>query len=360
MKVLFIHPYPSGAAPSQRFRFEQYIVFLEEKGVDVELAPFWKEDDWSILYQKGHVFQKAFALIKGWLRRFTLMKKLDSFDYVFIHRELDPIGISVLRNALTKISKDKIIFDLDDAIWIPNSSSSNKMIERFKNWNQAQSLAQLSGTISGGNEYLCQWGKQYSPKTICIPTTVDTENVHNQVQCLQSSKLCIGWTGTHSTLKYLNPILPVIQNILENYKHVEFAVICDSKPDFLTENMRWIPWDKNREIEDLMIFHIGLMPLEEDLWAQGKCGFKAIQYMSLGIPAIVSPVGVNVEIVDHGINGLVCKTQEEWKNALVTLIENEEQCIAFGSKARPKIEENYSVKAIKNKWLSMFPSFNLN
>lgn len=354
MKILFIHPYPTGAAPSQRFRFEQFIPFLEEKGVEVVRAPFWDEQSWNILYASGHFFQKTWALFQGWKRRYFLLKNASNFDMVFIHRELDPLGVSFLRRQLGNIDKSKIIFDLDDAIWIPNSSSSNKMMERFKNWKQAQQLASLSGTISAGNAYLCQWGSQYSEKTFEIPTTVDIENGHNILQEYSGKSITIGWTGTHSTLKYLDPILPILERVLEKYEHVNFNVICDSKPHFSLPKLIWTPWNKNKEIEDLLKIQIGLMPLEEDAWANGKCGFKAIQYMALGIPALVSPVGVNKEIVDNNINGFVCNTEEEWLNALVQLIENKELRISMGAKARPKIVEKYSTQALKMKWLSLF------
>lgn len=354
MKILFVHPYPTGAAPSQRFRFEQYIPFLKEKGVDVHIAPFWDRESWNVLYSKGYILNKAWALFKGWYKRWNIIKKADEYDYVFIHRELDPIGISFLRKPLKNLTKAKVIFDLDDAIWIPNSSSSNKMIERFKNWNQASQLASLAYCISGGNNYLCEWGSKYSQQTKRIPTTVDTLHGHNKIQYHKNSKIVFGWTGTHSTLKYLNPLLPIIERILKAYDNVEFYVICDSQPEFSFPNMKWIPWYKEKEIEDLLNLHIGLMPLEEDLWAQGKCGFKAIQYMALGIPALVSPVGVNVEIVDDNVNGFICKTDEDWEKSLRILIENPILREEMGASARPKIERNYSVEAVKADWLSLF------
>lgn len=354
MKVLFVHPYPTGAAPSQRFRFEQYIPFLIERGVEVHIAPFWDQESWNVLYSKGYIFNKAWALFKGWYKRWNIIKKADEYDYVFIHRELDPIGISFLRKPLKNLTKAKVIFDLDDAIWIPNSSSSNKMFERFKNWIQASQLASLAYCISGGNSYLCEWGQKYSPQSKCIPTTVDTLYGHNKIQSHKNSKVVFGWTGTHSTLKYLNPMLPTIERILNKYDNVEFCVICDSQPEFSFPKMKWIPWNKEREIEDLLNLHIGLMPLEEDLWAKGKCGFKAIQYMALGIPALVSPVGVNVEIVDDQVNGFICKNEEDWEKYLQLLIENPTLREEMGAKARPKIEQNYSIESVKSDWLSLF------
>lgn len=354
MKVVFIYPYPETEAPSQRYRFEQFIPFLLERNIEVIKAPFWDEKGWSILYKKGHFLQKIQALLKGWIRRYRLLKGISNADFIFIHRELDPIGLPLFTHKLARFDRNKIIFDLDDAIWIPNSSRSNRFFERLKNWNQAAAIASLSGTISGGNRYLCNWGEKYASKSVLIPTTVDTDRVHNVLQSHHVDKVCVGWTGTHSTLKYLKPLIPSLEKLMHRFPNMEIKVICDAKPDFLSPAMQWIPWDKSREVEDLLQLHIGLMPLEEDAWSNGKCGFKAIQYMSLGIPAVVSPVGVNSEIVDHEVNGMLIFNEEEWESVLEELIINEHKRIEMGKKARPKIQQFYSVKAVKPAWLSLF------
>ena len=127
----------------------------------------------------------------------------------------------------------------------------------------------------------------------------------------------IGWTGSHSTLKYLDEIQPVLHKILQEYPTVEFIVIADRPPSLdVGSSVKFVPWNSETEIKDLLQFDIGIMPLPDDEWAKGKCGFKALQYMALELPAVASPVGVNSKIINHGVNGFLCNTPEEWEEAL--------------------------------------------
>ena len=166
-------------------------------------------------------------------------------------------------------------------------------------------------------------------------------------------KFVIGWTGSHSTTRYLNEIVEVLKK-LEGKFNFELQVIADIAPDIELKSFRFIKWNKEHEINDLLAFNIGIMPLKDDPWAAGKCGFKALQYMALGIPALVSPVGVNTKIVDDGINGFICKTPEDWKNAIEKLIQDHALLMEMAQNTRKKIEENYSVKSNTANFLNLF------
>jgi glycosyltransferase involved in cell wall biosynthesis len=123
--------------------------------------------------------------------------------------------------------------------------------------------------------------------------------------------------------------------------------------DFEIPNINFIKWDKSTEIQDLMRFDIGVMPLYNDKWAKGKCGFKALQYLSLGIPAIVSPIGVNVNIVDEGKNGFLCDTSDDWYNALYYFMSNVGHRDEMKKAAIQKVENEFSVKSNQNNFLSL-------
>lgn len=185
------------------------------------------------------------------------------------------------------------------------------------------------------------------------PTTIDTANHHNRIKDQYTDKVTIGWTGTHSTLKYLALILSPIQE-LEKIYHFDFVVIADKKPDFQLKSLRFIKWNKQTEIEDLLRINIGLMPLSDDPWTNGKCGFKALQFMALGIPALASPVGVNYEIIDDGENGFLCRSENEWLEKLKLLLKNRELRYLMGQKGRKRVEENFSVDANRENFLSLF------
>ncbi|MEM9982442.1 MAG: glycosyltransferase family 4 protein, partial [Bacteroidota bacterium] len=166
-------------------------------------------------------------------------------------------------------------------------------------------------------------------------------------------KVTIGWTGTHSTIKYLIPLLSILKNLEYNY-NFEFLVISNHPPDFSLSSLVYVPWRKNTEIADLHKIDIGLMPLQEDAWARGKCGFKALQYMAMKKPALVSPVGVNTQMVQDGVNGYLCDTATDWQQKLVALLNDASLREKIGEEARKTVEQHYSVKANQNNFLDLF------
>jgi glycosyltransferase involved in cell wall biosynthesis len=352
-KIAFLCPYPFDTAPSQRFRYEQYLPYLTEADFKYQIFPFLDPGTNSILYHKGFIFRKMFGILKGFFLRWVCLPKLLTYDYVFLHREACPLGPPFIEWVITKILRKKVIYDFDDAIWKTDAEDRGALVNLIKNPGKINSLIRWSYKISGGNEYLCSHAKKYNRNVICNPTTIDTEKLHNKIKDQHSESIVIGWTGTHSTLIYLTPLIPVI-GILEKKYDFNFIVICNKKPDFILKSLVYVPWIKKSEIEDLLKFNIGLMPLEENEWTLGKCGFKALQYMSLGIPALVSPVGVNKQIVTHGKDGFLCESEKDWLEHLSFLIENEQARIEMGKDARKKIQDQYSVTSNKMNFINLF------
>jgi glycosyltransferase involved in cell wall biosynthesis len=352
--ILFLTPYPRGAAPSQRFRFEQYLSFLEEAGFRIVYKSFWSPHAWSILYAPRNRRYKVFWLFWGFLRRLGHVIRYGRADYIFIHREADPLGTPLFPWMLAWILRKRIIYDFDDAIWIPNASQSNRQLMHFKYWGNARWLCRLAFTVHAGNEFLAEYARQYNSRVKVIPTTINTEAWHNKIKVHEDNEpFVLGWTGSHSTLTYLDDLLPVLKEI-QNELPVEIVVICDARPSWTDVRIDFIPWNKETEVEDLLRLNVGLMPLRDDPWSRGKCGFKALQYMALGIPALVSPVGVNSQIVDHGVNGFLCETPEDWKQAIRLLYHDRALLRKMGAAARPKIERAFSVRAVKPEFLKTF------
>lgn len=275
------------------------------------------------------------------------------YDFVFIHREFSPFGPPILLWILTKISTVKIIYDFDDAIWIPNYSESNSFTNYFKRFSNVKTISRWAYKVSCGNDYLCNFAKLYNSRVVYNPTVIDTEHQHNRIASTDKHGFVIGWTGSHSTIRYLNDIFPVIQELERKFRF-EFRVISDSPPELSLSSLKFIPWKKETEIADLLEFTVGIMPLKDDQWAQGKCGFKALQYLSLGIPALVSPVGVNFRIVDHEVNGFHCRTDEDWKQALVKCMTDQLLLKRLSGACRPKIVNEYSVSSNRKNFLHLF------
>lgn len=350
-------PYPPGQAPSQRFRFEQYLNILEQHGHEYRLAPFLSEATWRILYKPGQAGRKALGILSGFGRRVGHVLAAPGYDFVFVHREAAPLGPPIFEWLLTNVLRKRLIYDFDDAIWLANTSEANKLAAGLKWHQKVDSICRWAYKNSCGNAYLAAYARQFNGSAIVNPTTIDTEHLHKQVRDqLAPGPLVIGWTGTHSTLKYLRPLVPVLAQLEAEGLKFEFRVISNQPPDFEQKlrSLRFVAWQKATEIPDLLAFHVGLMPLEDDPWAQGKCAFKALQYMALGIPAVVSPVGMNTEVVQDGVNGYICREPTDWLRRLRQLLTDAKLRQQLGSAARTTIEQCYSVHSNTPNFLKLF------
>lgn len=353
-KILFLLPYPLHQAPSQRFRVEAYFGLLRQQGIAFETSEFLDQRAWAILYKKGSLPQKAAAVLKGFLRRSWLVFFASgSFDYVFVHREAAPLGPPLFEWWLAKVRRKKLIYDFDDAIWIPAITGSNRLAASVKCFWKIRHICRWAYKVAAGNDYLASFARAVNPSVYLLPTCVDTETRYNRVKAAGGGRPVIGWTGSHSTLKYLDPLVPVLQ-ALEQHFDFTFLVICNQPPAFTLRNFEFLPWTEASEISDLLKIDIGVMPLEQDPWSEGKCGFKIIQYLALGIPAVASPVGVNRTIIEEGRNGFLCGTPEQWEAALARLLQSPALRKELGAEGRRKMVAQYSVGANARNFLSLF------
>jgi glycosyltransferase involved in cell wall biosynthesis len=353
-KVLFLVPYPLHKAPSQRFRVELFLPLLKEKNIRYKIAPFLDENTWNVLYKNSSVFKKAFGVIKGFVKRIGVVLFVAPFcDYVFVHREASPLGPPVFEFIISKIFRKKLIYDFDDAIWISNTSKENSFVNWLKTFWKIKFICKWAYKVAGGNMYLCNYAKEYNDQVMLLPTSVDVEKQHNSLKDQNTDQVVIGWTGSHSTMNYLDDLVPVLKKIAEDF-NTEIIIISNKPPQFTIPNLTFIPWREETEIDDLLRLNIGLMPLNEDKWSEGKCGFKLIQYMALGIPALASPVGVNKDIVEDGRNGFLCRNENEWYQALQRLIKDTLLRQSMGKTGREKITERYSIQANAETFLDLF------
>lgn len=351
---MILCPYPQGTAPSQRFRFEQYLDILRKAGWEIEQHPFYSERSWQLLYKPGRFTAKVLAVISGFIRRFGLLFRLRSFGRVFIHREAAPIGPPLIEWLISRFHPASYIYDFDDAVWLPNSSEANRAFVGLKQAGKFSSVCKWASRISAGNHYLAEKAASYSSAQVdVIPTTIDTDGYHNRSRQALNKPLVFGWTGTHSTLRYLDELVPVFRE-LESKAEFKIRVISDQPPAWKLDSMEFIQWQKETEIDDLLGMDVGLMPLEADAWSAGKCGFKALQYMALGIPAIASPVGVNSRIIRNAENGWLPEDNEQWAVLLESIIRNPDELREMGQKARARVIEAYSVRSNQAAFMALF------
>lgn len=316
------------------------------------------EAGWRILYTRGNLVRKSLAMLLGYLNRVGLLfSSVPGANFVFIHREASPVGPPFLEFLIARVFRKKIIYDFDDAIWLPNTSEENALVAGMKWHGKVASICRWSYVVSAGNHYLASFARKYNGRVVINPTTIDTANVHKPPAQKERSDhiVHIGWTGSHSTLKYLNLIESVMVQLEQEFPDkVRFVVIADRAPTISLKNMLFVQWKKESEIADLAILDIGIMPLTNDPWTEGKCGLKALQYMAMAIPTVASRVGVNTEIIEHGATGYLCDTPEAWLVHLRKLILDVDLRRQLGDAGRRKVVESYSTASNRSTFLSFF------
>jgi len=350
MRVLFLVPYPIEGA-SNRYRVEQYLPYLKREGVKSCLHPFWGSRAYKILYKDGYYLQKFFFFICATISRIFDILGIFRYDIVFIHREAYPIGGAFFETIISMLGKP-IIFDFDDAIFLPASSRPNNFIERFKNPNKVASIIKRSKYVISGNSFLADFALRYNRSVVVIPTPIDTDKYCPDTRNRQD-KIVIGWIGSATTFDFLKPMSDTFTRLSKQFSGIKFKIVGG---DFSIDGLSNIiskPWFLDEEIEDLKGFDIGIMPMPDNDWNRGKCGFKAILYMSMGIPCVCSPVGINKEIIIDGVNGFLANSEEEWIEKLSRLIKDPELRRRLGEAGRSTVIDKYSLKANAPKYLDI-------
>lgn len=340
--------------PSQRFRYEQYVDFLAEQGVATTFSPILREREYAAMYRPGALPQKALTLGRGLVRRLRETLDASYYDIVIVQREAMQLGTSVFEAAVGR-SRAKLVFDFDDAIWLPDVSVANRRFSWIKRPEKVSKIISHSDVVFAGNAYLADYARQFNQSVEIVPTTIDTaEYVPRSPRSEERGRVCIGWSGSVTTIKHLELAMPVLRRLRQRFgDRVYFKVIGD--PSYRNDELgiRGLQWRAESEVADLAELDVGIMPLPDDAWAKGKCGLKGLQYMGLEIPAVMSPVGVNTEIIEDGVNGYLAAGEDEWVEKLSALIDSEELRGGVGSAARQTVLERYSVDSQKERYLSL-------
>ncbi|MDD2634517.1 MAG: glycosyltransferase family 4 protein [Bacteroidales bacterium] len=355
-KILAIVQHRKDRSPGQRFRFEHYIPILEKNGYEIIFSNIINEKDDKVFYSKKKYLRKLLIVIKAFIHRLKDIKTAKQCDVIFIYREAFMLGATYFEKRLAKLDVP-IIFDFDDSIWLNDTSEGNQNLAWLKKPQKTAKICKLSDLVIVGNTYLANYAKIHNPNVEIIPTTINT-NYHKCTDTKKdTNRICIGWTGTSTTLKHYYTAIPVLERIKEKYgERVYFKIIVNSNNWTQNIDVELINWSKEREIDDLCEFDIGIMPLPDDEWSKGKCGFKGLQCMALGIPVVMSQVGVNTKIIKNGHNGYLAKQEKEWFNYLCKLIDSAELRETIGNAGKKTVQEEYSVHIWEKRVLKLFKS----
>ncbi|MGL4598287.1 MAG: glycosyltransferase family 4 protein [Bacteroidia bacterium] len=353
-KILFIAAHRPDRSPSQRFRFEQYLDFLSKHGFQNDYSYLITEKDDQYFYSPGNWFQKFRIFLKSVIRRWRDAMRAGEYDLVFVQREAFMTGSTAFERRV-KRSGAKLVFDFDDAIWNLDVSDANRKLGWLKNPGKTAEIIALSDLVIAGNAYLADYAKHHNPgKVAIIPTTIDTDSYQRVAVPKQAGKIIIGWTGSITTIKHFEFALPFLRILKQKYgERLVIKVIGDPSYTNAELSIQGLRWSSQTEIQDLSDIDIGIMPLPDDEWTKGKCGLKGLQYMALAIPTIMSPVGVNTEIIQDGINGFLASETQEWVQKIELLMESVALRKQIGEAARKTVVEKYSIRAQERRYLEV-------
>lgn len=355
-RVLILCAHRPKRSPSQRYRFEQYLPFLEEHGFSFTFSHLLNEQDDKIFYSQGKFLAKAFILLKSIFIRLKDCFRFKHFDIIFIQREASFLGTSFFEKQAFHSGK-LVIFDFDDSIWLADTSPGNKKWEWIKKPKKFFRNISYAHVVIAGNAYLASKSEPVNKNTMIIPTTVDTAFHVPKPELRNKEVVVIGWSGSISTVKHFELILPVLLKMKEKYgEKIKFKIIGDKNYKNYLLPLETVAWSETTEVDELNSLDIGLMPLPDDEWAKGKCGLKGLSYMACEVPVVMSAVGENKNIIAHGKNGFLAANENDWVEFLIQLIENKNLREAVGKAGRKTVIEKYSVEANKQKYLNVFKS----
>lgn len=342
MNVLFVLPYPI-EAPSTRYRVYQYLPYLAANGINAVVSRFIDSSAffWR-LYRPGGVVTKATYFARRTLHRLLDLTRVRQFDAIFIQREALPIGPAFFETLTARLGCP-IIYDFDDAIYLPRASAANRWVSWLKQPAKTAEIIRRSQRIIVGNRVLYDYARQYNEAVTVIPSSIDMAAYPIRPhQPAQADEVTLGWVGSGSNLEYLHDLAPALRQLSQN--HTIRIEVVGGKIELAGLTVHCRPWQLKNEISDLHGFDIGLMPLPDTPWTRGKGGFKAIQYMGVGLPVVASPVGINTEIIQHGVNGLLASSTEEWVAALTHLVEDARLRRRLGQAGRATVAAHYSTQ----------------
>lgn len=313
--------------PSARFRVRQYVPVMKEHGVSLcEYASHTSSYPPS---------QRVLRPVWGVLRLMDMARvALDShrFDVTLLQREM----VSTYATLERWTGRPRVL-DVDDAIHL------------FRGGAAAKALATGSDRVICGNIHLAEIYSQWNQDVVVLPTAVDTDRFRPRTSPNGSEKLVLGWIGTSANLKYLHNIEPALALVMKRNPGVILSVVCDKPPQFErmdSTKVKFTPWSAGAEVDLIQTFDVGLMPLEDSPWARSKCSFKMLQYMACGLPVVVSPVGMNGDVLELGDIGRGAKSQDDWVDCLCELVQIESMRARMGANGRKVTELEFSLVSL--------------
>ncbi|MEP6900472.1 MAG: glycosyltransferase family 4 protein [Actinomycetota bacterium] len=351
MRVLTLVPHQKGHAPGQRGSIELWEKILAPEGITLDYAPFESEKLHEILYKSGNYMAKAFEMIKGYADRIGLLKRLGDYDAVFVYREAALLGPAFLEKMIAR--KKPIIYQLDDPLYMPYRSPSNGYLSYLKFFGKIKEIIRISKIVIANSSHIRDYSLQFNKNVRQIPSIVDTNQFVYQPFPAHPERVCIGWSGSPTTLKNIKLVEKPLQEIsARDFCDIHFI----GGTDFDLEKVKYTAqkWNGTSEVEDLRRIQVGLVPLPDFSWNKHKFIMKTAQYMALGIVPVGTPMASNPEVIRHGENGFLAANDGEWTEFLTTLVKDDKLRNEMSATAATDAQAKYSLEANAPKIIEAF------
>ena len=354
-KILVLCPSPKGTAATQRLKYEQYFPYLEKEGYHFTISSFQTSRFWKIIYKEGKIAEKGFWVLIGYLRRFFDLLRAPFYDGIFVNLWVTPLGFPFYEHLLF-LFNNNVIYDLDDMVFLNNATpGTNKLTDQLKGKKKPIVLMRKAKYVIVCTPRLEEiaLGLNKYKRVIDISSTLNVERFVTVKRYETHNVTTIGWTGTHSTIPFLESLQPVLAELSKKSK-IKLLVIANKEYRMKDVETEFIPWSEASEIEDLHRIEIGLYPIPANEWSLGKSSLKALTYMAIGIPFVATAYGTNYRIMENGIQGFLASTNEEWLKGLSILVDDIEMRRRMGTAGRERVEKLFSIEANLQKYHEVF------
>lgn len=345
MKILAVCSYPREAAAT-RFRLEQFAAPLRERGIDLDVHSFLDGPNFKQLYSPRGLGGKALSIARPLIARLSEVLNAGRYDLLLVQREAMPFGPAVFEWLYRSIGRIPMVLDLDDATYVRYVSPSyGRLGSAFKFFGKTDKLIDRSELVICGNRFIADYIEKRCGRSVVLPTIVDQEEFRPVER--KNDLPVIGWIGTHSTFPFLERLFPILSDLGRKHRF-KVKVVGAGRDEIKIDGVgvENLKWELEREIADFQSLDVGLYPIDtagklDPAWLAGKSGFKAIQYMAVGVPFVMSPVGVCAEIGREGETHFNAATPEDWYNSLDRLLSNPALRAAMGEAARRHSLQHY-------------------
>jgi glycosyltransferase involved in cell wall biosynthesis len=348
MRILLLARYGRLGA-SSRVRFEQFLPRLKAAGHEVVSAPLFDDDYLTALYGEGR--RKTTAVLAAYANRLGVIRTRGHYDLVWMEKEALPWMPASFEAWLLRGSPPMIV-DYDDAVFHRYDQHPSPLIRGLLA-NKIDRVMEAASVVVAGNDYLADRAREAGARRVVVlPTVVDLARYRAPPPANDGPPV-VGWIGTPLTASYLEELRPALTSFAETGA-AKVVLIGAGEQVLAGLPAERVGWREESEASDIARLDIGVMPIPDEPFERGKCGYKLIQYMAQARPVVASPVGVNVKLVKESGAGFLANTKQEWWDGLLKLVTDAELRRKMGNAGRREVEKNYCVEVIAPELLDLF------